>query len=107
MPKVMIEMEMPKSCRECRFCRYDDKYEEFYCYANYLIPSDVTESVYEHIRRTQCPLHEVKDEKGGNMNKDKFFIIRFNNDIQQAIETTIYPDQLLNKKQALKKILDD
>ena len=41
------------------------------------------------------------------MNKDKFFIIRFNKDIPQAIETTIYPDQLLNKKQALKIILED
>lgn len=60
MPKVMIEMEMPKYCRECRFCRYDSKYEEYYCYAN-LVPIDITENVYEHIRQTQCPLQEVKE----------------------------------------------
>ena len=57
---IKIEMDMPKSCRECRFCRYDCMYKEYYCYAT-LIPFDVTESVYEHIRRTQCPLQEIKE----------------------------------------------
>ena len=61
MPKVMVKgMQMPNNCRECRFCRYDAMYKEFYCYAN-LIPIDITENVYEHIRQTQCPLQEVKE----------------------------------------------
>ena len=59
---VKIEMDMPKNCRECRFCRYDNKYEEYYCYA-ILVPIDITEKVYEYIRQTHCPLQEVKECK--------------------------------------------
>lgn len=57
---VKIEMEIPENCRECRFCRFDCTYREYYCYAG-LIPFDVTEIIYERIRRPQCPLQEVKE----------------------------------------------
>lgn len=56
---VKIEMEMPESCRECRFCKWDSKYEEYYCYAH-LIPVDCTENIYEKVRLNICPLNECK-----------------------------------------------
>ena len=99
---VRIDMEMPKSCAECQFAiQTDAKRFGYICQLNFT-------GVYtKDARPSWCLLKPVKEEKGGNMNKDKFFIIKFNKDIHQAIETTIYPDQLLNKKQALKIILDD
>ena len=106
---VKIEMDMPKSCSKCQFCILKDfgSNEHTHKFRNvcFLTKDELLDSLRE--RYTNCPLQEVKEEKGGNMNKDKFFIIRFDKGIQQAIETTIYPDQLLNKKQALKTILED
>ena len=99
MPKVMLDMEMPRSCAECQFAMQTDA-KRF----GYLCKLTFTGVFTKETKPSWCPLKPVKEE---NMNKDKFFIIRFNKDIQQAIETTIYPDQLLNKKQALKIILED
>ena len=39
------------------------------------------------------------------MSKNKFFVLVFNTDIKSPIDTTIYPDQLLSKEDALKRIM--
>lgn len=55
MPKVMIEMEMPKSCGECRFYFDDNREGVNYC-------ALTAEETYYHAERPSlCPLQEVKE----------------------------------------------
>lgn len=59
MPKVMIDMEMPKSCDDYKFLVYmrdfDATYEYPYC--PYL--KDKVDTSKKH---TKCPLQEVKED---------------------------------------------
>lgn len=55
MPKVMINMEMPKSCGECRFYFDDNRMGVNYC-------ALTAEETYYHAERPSwCPLQEVKE----------------------------------------------
>ena len=61
MPKVMIEMEMPKGCRTCKFCRYDHIHHWHYCC---LLSSDRGEHVvsWSYKNRDEfCPLQEINE----------------------------------------------
>lgn len=56
MPKVMLEMEMPKSCSECRFCIYINSGTSLHCKVKQKeIPLKMD------ARSTECPLQEVKE----------------------------------------------
>ena len=57
MPKIMIEMEMPKSCRECKFYEFiSSDYTKVYCNViGYWTNSKKGE------RSLECPLKEVKE----------------------------------------------
>lgn len=63
MPKVMIDMEMPKSCLECRFVR---EHKGLGLYGNYcpatgeyeFIPWNI---IKKELRAEFCPLQEVKE----------------------------------------------
>lgn len=60
MSKVYIEgFKMPTKCKECRFCKYDSRYENHYCYASFL-PLDLEEVIYKDIKSMLCPLREVE-----------------------------------------------
>lgn len=63
MPKVMIEMEMPKSCGWCRFYTEDES-EISYCIAKsserWIIPFREARDFAEQ-RPSWCPLKEVKE----------------------------------------------
>lgn len=48
---------MPTCCRECRFCKWDSRYEEYYCYAS-MFPLECTDKIYETERLDNCPLSE-------------------------------------------------
>lgn len=50
-------MSMPTCCRECRFCKWDSRYEEYYCYAS-MFPLECTDKIYETERLDNCPLSE-------------------------------------------------
>lgn len=66
MSKVYIkDMEMPQKCAECRFCKYDSRYENHYCYAT-ILPLDLEEVIYKGIKSILCPLREAN-----NCNRDK------------------------------------
>lgn len=51
---IQIDMEMPKSCDDCKICRFDIDYENSFC----PFIGDVTQMVDE--RPQKCPL------KGGD-----------------------------------------
>ena len=56
MPKVMIEMEMPKECWGCRFQGHGTRCWTIWC--------DVLEKIIEYEtgkRNPDCPLQEVKE----------------------------------------------
>lgn len=52
---VQIDMEMPKGCRVCQFCEYDDINHRYECK---LSGWDVCYSYKK--RDNNCPLREVK-----------------------------------------------
>lgn len=56
MPKVMIEMEMPQYCGECRLCLVDNRKGMNYCV---ITACDVDS--HGVARPTKCPLQEVKE----------------------------------------------
>ena len=56
---IIKDMAMPHHCRECRFCKWDSRYEEYYCYAS-MFPLECTDKEYETKRLEICPLKEVK-----------------------------------------------
>ena len=53
MAVVLYDMQMPKGCAECRFCRSKPPYP-YYCYAGeFLIKPSETD-----LRNADCPLRE-------------------------------------------------
>lgn len=56
MPKVMLEMEMPQYCGECRLCLVDNRKGMNYCV---ITACDVDS--HGVTRPTNCPLKEVKE----------------------------------------------
>ena len=64
MPKVMIEMEMPKSCSKCQFCILKDfgSDEHTHKFRNvcFLTKDELLDSLRE--RHTNCPLEPVKED---------------------------------------------
>ena len=57
---IYIDMDMPKSCRDCRFVNI---YDDFRCTA---FPKDFDEccvdiEVFDDVRADICPLREVKE----------------------------------------------
>lgn len=56
MPKIMIEMEMPKSCAECKFCLFQFDLN-MYCSAL----RECFHGTDNSIRMKECPLQEVKE----------------------------------------------
>lgn len=59
MPKVMLEMEMPRSCDECRFGIVDDSKQSAWCSAMQKL---VTGAKFVNSRLEDCPLQEVKED---------------------------------------------
>ena len=57
MPKVMIDMEMPKSCSECKFCLFQ---VDLNMYCSALCAS--FPGTDDSIRIQECPLQEVKED---------------------------------------------
>lgn len=56
MSKVMVNMEMPKSCSECRFCIYINSGISLYCKVKQKeIP------LKKDARSNECPLRKVKE----------------------------------------------
>lgn len=64
MPKVMIEMEMPKSCQECDFLNVTARY--ITCVAN------KGQRIYFRSNKKDnlCPLQEVKESESMKNNKN-------------------------------------
>ena len=62
MPKVVINMEMPKSCSTCGFCSYNDGEGFAEDYYNCVINGQFLgiEPPYNK-RHQECPLQEVKE----------------------------------------------
>lgn len=58
MPKVMLEMEMPKSCDTCRFGIVDKSKPSVWCSANQKM---VTGARLINGKLENCPLQEVKE----------------------------------------------
>lgn len=56
MPKVMLEMEMPKSCAECKFCLYQNDLNMYCSVLRVCFPG-----IDDSIRMRECPLQEVKE----------------------------------------------
>jgi hypothetical protein len=56
MSKVMLEMEMPRSCSECKFCLFQVDLN-MYCSALRASFPGTDDS----IRMRECPLQEVKE----------------------------------------------
>lgn len=61
MPKVMIEMEMPKSCIDCRFCRWADWKSMWACYAMEPVKCMSSKNYEAEKKMRGCPLQEVKE----------------------------------------------
>lgn len=59
MPKVMIEMEMPKSCIKCPYITLKGNKHHFH-YICAIKPLDFCD-LYTNMRHPQCPLQEVKE----------------------------------------------
>mgnify|MGYP000895793024 CR=1 FL=1 len=61
MPKAILELEMPESCKECILCiPYSDKNDFDYCAG---IPKGSCECALEG-RRSDCPLKLVEEKAG-------------------------------------------
>lgn len=61
MPKVILELEMPESCKECKLGHYDELYGLTHC-------DILRECMPYEGRHKACPLKlmEGKDEQSGN-----------------------------------------
>lgn len=59
---VKIEMAIPKSCNECRFCIWSSYKKRWMCTVADLYVRYMTEQKCHSVgRRTYCPLQEVKE----------------------------------------------
>lgn len=62
MSKVFIEgMAMPKSCYECRFCRWISRFEPSKCEAITELTYLIKKEDIKNGRGYWCPLQEVKE----------------------------------------------
>jgi len=113
MPKVILELEMPESCKKCQLKYYLDYSERNYPWEDYVC-TITGKGIADKGRRLDCPLKPV--EKGGDeMNKmdDKFQVDYLPNakkiiinlpeevwsNINTIIMTRLFQEELVLEKQ--------